>query len=244
MLNPHNSYMQNDLFKHHPTTASQSVKTMSSLQIAEITGKNHADVMRDIRSTLDQAEIGLSKFASSYRNSQNKDQPCYHLPRRECDLVVSGYSVKYRLAIIDRWHELENKQSFQLPGTFAEALKLAAAQAEELEAKTAALTVAAPKVDFYDAVTASDTVVNVATAAQLAKLPYGQNTLFKRLRERGILISGTARHNCPKQQYIEQGLFTVVEYARENSGGQTVVSFTAMVTQKGLAWIVKNLGGR
>ena len=86
---------------------------MSSLDIAAITGKNHADVMRNIRATLEQAEIGLSKFASSYRNAQNKEQPCYHLPRRECDLVISGYSVKYRLAIIDRWHQLESKeQSF------------------------------------------------------------------------------------------------------------------------------------
>ena len=69
---------------------------MSSLEIARLTGKNHAHIMRDIRVTLEQAEIGLSKFASSYRNSQNKAQPCSHLPRRECDLVVSGYRVKSR----------------------------------------------------------------------------------------------------------------------------------------------------
>jgi len=39
--------------------------------------------MRDIRATLEQADIGLSKFGSSYINAQNKEQPCYHLPRRE-----------------------------------------------------------------------------------------------------------------------------------------------------------------
>jgi phage regulator Rha-like protein len=88
-----------------------NMTAMSSLEIARITGKNHADLMRDIRNTLEQAEIGLSKFASSYWNAQNKEQPCNLLPRRECDLVVSGYSVKYRLAIIDRWHELEAKQA-------------------------------------------------------------------------------------------------------------------------------------
>lgn len=54
---------------------------MSRLEIAELTGKNHRDVMLDIRNTLQQAEIGLSKFAASYLNAQKKAQPCYHLPR-------------------------------------------------------------------------------------------------------------------------------------------------------------------
>ncbi len=85
-------------------------QTMSSLEIAELTGKNHPDVLRDIRNVLQQAEIGESKFASTYLSAQNKELPCYNLPKRECDLVISGYSVKYRLAIIDRWQELETSQ--------------------------------------------------------------------------------------------------------------------------------------
>lgn len=85
--------------------------TISSVEIAELTGKNHADVMRDIRKTLGEAKIGLSRFASSYKNSQNKQQPCYQLPRFECDLVVSGYSVPYRAMIIRRWHELEAEKA-------------------------------------------------------------------------------------------------------------------------------------
>lgn len=97
--------------------------TMSSLEIAELTGKRHADVLRDISEVLRQAEIDERKFASVYKGGNGQDRPCFHLPRRECDLVVSGYSVKYRLAIIDRWHELEAKQAhFQLPQTLSEAL--------------------------------------------------------------------------------------------------------------------------
>jgi phage regulator Rha-like protein/phage antirepressor YoqD-like protein len=88
-----------------------SEPTMSSLQIAEITGKNHKEVMRDIRTVLEQAEIDQRKFAHIYKDGQNREQPCYELPRRECDLVMSGYSVKYRLAIIDRWQELEAKHT-------------------------------------------------------------------------------------------------------------------------------------
>jgi phage regulator Rha-like protein len=82
-------------------------KTMSSLEIAKLTGKEHSKVMADIRRILDEAEIGHAEFGGTYFSEQNKQLSCYNLPRRECDLVVSGYSVPYRLAIIDRWQELE-----------------------------------------------------------------------------------------------------------------------------------------
>ena len=77
---------------------------MSSLQIAEITGKNHADVIRDIRNTLEQAQIVESKFAGYYTATNGKKNPCYHLPRRECDLVISGYSMRPELKPPDSWH--------------------------------------------------------------------------------------------------------------------------------------------
>ncbi len=81
--------------------------TMSSREIAELTGKRHDHVMRDIEEVLSQAEIDFPKFGDVVRNKQNQSVKVYNLPKRECDLVVSGYSVKYRLKIIDRWHELE-----------------------------------------------------------------------------------------------------------------------------------------
>jgi len=234
-----------DLFSLASPEPSKGIPTISSLQIAEITGKNHADVMRDIRSTLEQAEIGLSKFASSYRNSQNKEQPCYNLPRRECDLVISGYSVKYRLAIIDRWQELEAKQTFQIPQTLPDALRLAAQALEENQRLQIVVAEQKPKVEFHDRVTESETACQMAVAAQVAKLPFGRNTLFQKLRQRGMLISGGERHNLPKQEYVARGLFTVTEYPYENQAtGETKVSFTTGVTQKGIAWLIKEYGKR
>jgi hypothetical protein len=102
--------------------ASAPVKTMSSLEIAELTGKRHDHVMRDIKAVLEQAGISAPKFGGTYLDSQNKERPCYHLPRRECDLLISGYSVPYRLAIIDRWMQLE-AESHPVPRSFEEALR-------------------------------------------------------------------------------------------------------------------------
>jgi hypothetical protein len=68
--------------------------TMSSLEIAELTNKNHADVLRDIRNVLTEVGIDESKFAGIYIDKANREKPCFNLPRRECDLIIAGYSAK------------------------------------------------------------------------------------------------------------------------------------------------------
>ncbi|MDB6132474.1 MAG: anti-repressor protein [Verrucomicrobiales bacterium] len=100
------------------TTSAEPV-LMSSVDIAALTGKRHSDVIRDIRSTLKQAGITERNFASSYKDDSGKENVCYTLPRFECDLVVSGYSVKCRAAIIRRWHELENSARQSSPPAVA-----------------------------------------------------------------------------------------------------------------------------
>ena len=77
------------------------------LEIAELTGKRHDNVLKSIRHILDEAEIDPVQFNGVYLGGNGQDRVCFNLPRLEYDLVVSGYSAKYRLAIIKRWHELE-----------------------------------------------------------------------------------------------------------------------------------------
>lgn len=151
--------------------------TMTSREIAELTGKNHSDVKRDIENTLTQAEIDTSKFAHIYVDSQNRNQKEYRLPKRECDLVVSGYSVKYRLAIIDRWQELEAKQQFNIPQTLPEALRLAADLADQL-------AIAAPKVAVYELL--ADRKGDVSTTIVAKELGTTAIKLNKFLRDAGI----------------------------------------------------------
>ena len=76
---------------------------MSSLEIAKLTGKDHNHVLRDIRKILSEVEIDPSKFGLVYLAGNGEERTCFNLPRLECNLVVSGYSAKYRLEIIDRW---------------------------------------------------------------------------------------------------------------------------------------------
>lgn len=87
--------------------------TMSSLEIAQITRKEHKNVVRDIRALLD----ALKKDGSvlSHQCTEEKDArgytACFHLDRELTETLVTGYSVPLRHKVIKRLHELERQQS-------------------------------------------------------------------------------------------------------------------------------------
>lgn len=88
---------------------------MSSREIAEITGKLHKNVIRDIEVTIKQIsavpEMSFAYKTSTYMVSgQLRKYKEYLLPRRECEIVILGYDIVRRAAVIDRWFELETKQ--------------------------------------------------------------------------------------------------------------------------------------
>lgn len=94
---------------HLITTTNGQPATMSSREISDLTGKRHDNVMRDIRSMLVEldGEADLLKFEGVYSGVNGEERPCFNLPKRESLVLVSGYNVKMRAAIIDRWQELE-----------------------------------------------------------------------------------------------------------------------------------------
>lgn len=64
-------------------------QTMSSLQIAELTGKTHSHVMRNIRTILEQG-VSESNFGlGSYTDANNNQRPCYNLTKKGCLILVS-----------------------------------------------------------------------------------------------------------------------------------------------------------
>lgn len=81
--------------------------TMSSLEIAKLTGKDHKHVLADIRAMLEGLEIEGAEFSAPHKMPSGQNTTLYNLPKRECFILVSGYNLKLRAAIIDRWQELE-----------------------------------------------------------------------------------------------------------------------------------------
>lgn len=109
-------------------------QTMSSLEIADLTGKQHAHVMRDIRNMFEELEIDESKFGGIYLDTYKREKPCYQLDRNLTLTLVSGYNTKMRHLIVTRWQELEAGGQ---PMTRLEAAKYQVKLIEELEAKEA-----------------------------------------------------------------------------------------------------------
>lgn len=85
-------------------------QSMSSLQIAEVTGKQHAHIMRDIRSLLEQGVAESNFGLGSYTDANGQCRPCYNLTKKGCLILASGYDAKLREKIIDRWEELETEK--------------------------------------------------------------------------------------------------------------------------------------
>lgn len=83
------------------------VRTMTSREIAELTGKRHDHVMTDIRKMLSELGLTSTEFSGDLPDSYGRMQPCFNLPRRECMILVSGYSIPMRARIVDRWEALE-----------------------------------------------------------------------------------------------------------------------------------------
>ena len=85
-------------------------QTMSSLEIAKLTGKRHDHVMRDITNTLGELNINAPHFWGTYKTKQGNEYGCYNLPKRETLILISGYNIVLRAKIIDRWEYLEQKE--------------------------------------------------------------------------------------------------------------------------------------
>ena len=106
-----------------PVVLSHMSQTMTSREIAELTGKTHAHVMRDIRSLLEQLGVdpGLDWHCESdtYIDAQGKAREQYRLDRDTTLTLITGYDPVARLRIIKRWQELENSATRPraLPGS-------------------------------------------------------------------------------------------------------------------------------
>lgn len=90
---------------------------MTSLDIAEVTGKRHADLMKDIRKEINEIgeEIAQGIFAlGSYRDKNNQERPCYTFGKQGAMQLALKYDAKTRYNVIKYVERLENKPVSQL----------------------------------------------------------------------------------------------------------------------------------
>jgi phage regulator Rha-like protein len=141
--------------------------TMTSREIAELTGREHDNVRRDIKNMAEALSLNLEEKLEP--SSGGRPSKVYLLPKRESLILVSGYNLQMRAKIIDRWQELEARSAATpaIPTNFAEALQLAADQAKRIEQQEATITGLTPKAAALDRLSNADGLLSLTEASKL-----------------------------------------------------------------------------
>lgn len=226
-------------------------KYLSSREVAEMVGKDHNKLMRDIRVYIEQlgeSKIGHTDFfkESTYRTSQNKEQPCYLVTKKGCEFIAHKLTgvkgAEFTAKYIDRFHQMEETIQDHIPRG-KELLALAVLEAQKtIEEQTAQIERMKPKEIFADAVATSHTAILIGDLAKLLEqngVETGQKRLFVWMREHGYLIKRKgADWNMPTQKSMEMGLFEVKESTVNNPDGSVRINKTTKVTGKGQQYFI------
>ena len=234
---------------------SEHKEIMTSIEIAEVTGKNHAHIMRDIRNLLSQG-VNESNFGLvEYTDKKGERRPCYELTKKGCLILASGYDALLREKIINRWEELETKErtgGFVVPQTFSQALMLAAKQQEQIEEQRAALAqqgeeivklsnevmTMKPKATYYDLILNNPSTVTITQIAQ----DYGMSA--KKFNQ--ILCDFRIQHKVNKQwilyaDNINKGYVQSKPTNIPLANGTEKVVYNTEWTQKGRIFLYEKL---
>lgn len=235
---------------------------MTSLQIVEITGKPHADVMKAIRKMEPAwSKINEGNFSLvDYQDKKGETRPCYSLNKEECLYIATKFNDEARAKLIKRWKELEEQhQKPSVPQNYLEALKSLVKAEEEkqqlaLENKKQQeqiltisktnmelgnkITEILPKVSYYDKILQSNATMTVTQIAQ----DYGMSAM--RLNKE--LESMRIQHKVRGQwilfaQFLEGGYVHSRAVDILRSDGRHDVKYNTEWTTKGRIFLYESL---
>lgn len=235
----------------------QQAKGMTSLQIAEITGKMHKHVLRDIKSLLEKGASETNFGLGEYYDKNNQSRPMYNLTPKGCLILASGYNVVLREKIIDKLEEYQQKErttmtalpDFTNPAEAARAWaeqfelkEIEAKRADEAEAQVLELSyeieTMKPKVSYYDMILANKSTVVITQIAQ----DYGMSAI----RFNQTLFELRIQHKVNDQwilyaDYINQGYVQSKPVTITLNDGSQKIKYNTEWTQKGRLFLYAEL---
>lgn len=238
---------------------------MTSLQIAEITGKPHADVMKAIRkmepawSKINEGNFSLVE----YKDKKGETRPCYSLNKEECLYIATKFNDEARAKLIKRWKELEEQhQKPSVPQNYLEALKSLVKAEEEkqqlaLENKQKDETIITiskanvelgnkitemlPKVSYYDRILQSNATMTITQIAQ----DYGMSAIAMNKELESMRIQHKERGQwILYAQFLKGGYVhsRAVDIIRKD--GRHDVKYNTEWTTKGRLFLYEALKGK
>ena len=171
---------------------------LDSREVAEMVGKEHKNIIRDIRGYLEEfSQLNFEPsdfFHESTYKRRGKEYPCYLITKEGCEFIAHKLTgvkgTEFTAKYIKRFHEMENIIKEHVPQG-KELLALAVLEAHKtIEEQTAQIEEMKPKAIFADAVATSHTSILIGDLAKILKqngVETGQKRLFEWLRENGYL---------------------------------------------------------
>jgi len=214
---------------------------MTSLDLAEITGKDHKQVMKEIRNEIENLRDVLAGEIFSlgyYTDKNNQKRPCYEFGKKGAMQLALKYNAVTRYRVIEKIEELEKQND--LPKNFAEALRLAADQAEIIEAQKQVISEVQPKADYVDRILNSK---DLLTITQIAK-DYGLsgNKLNTILHKQGVQYK-QSRQWLLYQNHADKGYTQSKTVEFKDKAGNNRFALNTKWTTKGRLFIHDILTG-
>lgn len=210
--------------------------TMSSREIADLTGKQHQHVKRDIEKLLSDLGEDASTFGRIYLDSMNRPQTEYHLDRDLTENLLMGYSPQLRKAVLARLRELEAKVADPAAALNNPAMlrHLLLENVEKVLALESEVQELQPKAASYEHLTRADGTQCVTDAAKI--LGIKPKDLFTWMQaKRWIYRRAGNAHWVGYQDKIQSGLLDHKVSEVTNSDGSVKITEQVRVTAKGLA---------
>lgn len=220
-----------DEAQQHPLLKAQVTPVrMTSREIADLVEKRHDNVKRTIETLADRGVIGLPQI-EEYADSLGRPAQQYLIGKRDSYVIVAQLSPEFTAKLVDRWQELEAGAPMRVPQTMSQALRLAAVQAEQIEAQAAQLAVAAPKARFVDNYVSS---TGSKGFREVCKLLRANERKFGQWLESARIMHRLGGERMPYARHLDAGRF-VVKAGTSLSGDHAYNQ--AKFTPKGITWI-------
>ena len=97
------------------------INVTDSREVSEMTGKQHKNLLRDIQGYIkvieDSSKLSSQEFfiESTYKNSQNKTQPCYLLTKQGCEMVANKMTGEKGILFTAEYVQAFNKMEQHIP---------------------------------------------------------------------------------------------------------------------------------
>lgn len=208
---------------------------MSSLEIAELCQKTHANVLRDIRVMFD--HLGHS-FLNDEQYQILKDERGYTaeiLLNKNLTLnLVSGYNAQLRMAIIKRWQELEQQQQFN-PAELSrmQILQIAIQAEQENQALKEKIAVIEPQAQALQRITQQGEDLGLRESAKVLKVK--PSYLMKYLFDHKWLYRDARNKPQAYQTKIDQGYMVLHFSSPQQTAHGERIFVQSKITAKGIA---------